>query len=534
MYSRGYVLTVGLLQALPFSHAIPAPQMGDYGENSGPVGGVDPPIPTVTAPAGSLYGSEDLLGGNAALPDVESESAVVENPEYVNGQSADRKLGLYLDFNSVNAPQPERGGYGATDPGPRTYYYERINPDVYAVPGTDSGDVAQAMWPMGLSHNRAGSEPGAGWARQQNQDVLPSATAMAGVDMRLGPNAYRELHWHTANEWSLMLKGCVRISTVNEDGATDVDDVCAGDVWFFPSGVPHSIQAFDEGCEFLLVFDDGAFSEDETFLLSEMMLRTPVSVLSKNFKADPSAFKNIPQDELYIFNGTPQPKEIDETQNLTSSAGSLDGTANSYTYHWSEQKPYETPGGSVKILDPTTFPIASNFAAALVVVQPGAMREIHWHTTSPEWNYFLQGSARITVFQAPEAARTFDFTAGGVGYIPQASSHYVENTGTEDVIFLEVLQATKFSDVSAAQWLALTPKQVVQDHLDLPEGFWENLPKEKEYIKQGPKNMTALATASLDDGDAPAATTSATASAVERSIKAGSVEENRREVTFFA
>ena len=275
-------------------------RMGDYGENSGPVGGVDPPIPTVTAPAGSLYGSEDLLGGNAALPDVESESAVVENPEYVNGQSADRKLGLYLDFNSVNAPQPERGGYGATDPGPRTYYYERINPDVYAVPGTDSGDVAQAMWPMGLSHNRAGSEPGAGWARQQNQDVLPSATAMAGVDMRLGPNAYRELHWHTANEWSLMLKGCVRISTVNEDGATDVDDVCAGDVWFFPSGVPHSIQAFDEGCEFLLVFDDGAFSEDETFLLSEMMLRTPVSVLSKNFKADPSAFKNIPQDELYV------------------------------------------------------------------------------------------------------------------------------------------------------------------------------------------------------------------------------------------
>jgi len=512
--------------------------MGDYGENSGSVGGVDPPIPTVTAPSGSLYGSEDLLGGNAPLPDVESESAVVPDPEYVTGQSADRKLGLYLDFNSVDAPQPERGGFGTTDPGPRTYAYEKLNPDVYAIPGTDKGDVEQAMWPLGLSHNRAGSEPGAGWARQQNQDVLPSATAMAGVDMRLGPNAYRELHWHTANEWSLMLKGCVRVSTVNEDGATMVDDVCAGDVWFFPAGVPHSIQAFDEGCEFLLVFDDGAFSEDETFLLSEMMLRSPVSVLAKNFKADPSAFDNIPQDELYIFNGTPQPKEIDETQNLTSSAGSLDGTVNSYTYHWSNQAPYETPGGSVKILDPTTFPIASNFAAALVVVQPGAMREIHWHTTSPEWNYFLQGSARITVFKAPEAARTFDFTAGGVGYIPQAASHYVENTGTEDVIFLEVLQADKFSDVSAAQWLALTPKQVVQDHLKLPEGFWENLPKEKEYIKQGPTNMTALATAVLDSGADAAATPSTTpseaAAVAARNVKDGAIEETKRKVTFFA
>lgn len=166
-----------------------------------------------------------------------------------------------------------------------------------------------------------------------------------------------------------------------------------------------------------------------------------------------------------------------------------------------------------------------------MVVQPGAMREIHWHTTSPEWNYFLQGSARITVFKAPEAARTFDFTAGGVGYIPQAASHYVENTGTEDVIFLEVLQAPKFSDVSAAQWLALTPKQVVEDHLDVPEGWWENLPKEKEYIKQGPLNMTELATASVGDAGTPSAASSA---APAPSVAARGVEENRREVTFFA
>lgn len=153
------------------------------------------------------------------------------------------------------------------------------------------------------------------------------------------------------------------------------------------------------------------------------------------------------------------------------------------------------------------------------------MREIHWHTTSPEWNYFLQGSARITVFQAPEAARTFDFTAGSVGYIPQAASHYVENTGDQDVIFLEVLQAPQFTDVSAAQWLALTPKQVVQDHLKVSDAFWNNLPKEKEYIKQGNTNMTALAAA--------AANTSSS-SKKARDLDNGAVEEKKREVTFFA
>ncbi|TQS33150.1 hypothetical protein Golomagni_06517, partial [Golovinomyces magnicellulatus] len=156
------------------------------------------------------------------------------------------------------------------------------------------------------------------------------------------------------------------------------------------------------------------------------------------------------------------------------------------------QKPFEVPGGSVKILDPTTFPIASMFSVALVTIQPGAMREIHWHTTSDEWDYFLQGSGRATIYSAPSSARTFDFTAGDVGYIPQADAHYVENTGTEDLIFLEVLQAHKFTDISAAQWLALTPKQTIVDHLHIPESVINAIPKEKSILKAGDANLTAV------------------------------------------
>jgi oxalate decarboxylase family bicupin protein len=106
--------------------------------------------------------------------------------------------------------------------------------------------------------------------RQQNTDQLPRATAMAGVDMRLGPNAYRELRWHTANEFSLMLKGSVKLAPVDENGQSFKDDISAGDVWFFPAGVLHSIQALEEDCEFLLIFDDGSSSEDATFLASEL------------------------------------------------------------------------------------------------------------------------------------------------------------------------------------------------------------------------------------------------------------------------
>ncbi|KAI0100734.1 Bicupin, oxalate decarboxylase/oxidase [Nemania sp. FL0031] len=494
MHIQKSLLASGLL---PLAYGLPKPQL-TYEENSGPVGGVDAPFPTFTATVGQLRGSTDLQGGIAARPPTSGgDSAIVADPELVNGQGADADLGLYLDFNSAtfpNGPQPIRGSLGSTDPGPRTYEYEKLNPDLYAPPGTDTGDVPNAMWPLGLSHNRPGTGNQSGWARQQNIEVLPAATAMAGVDMRLAPHAYRELHWHTSAEWALILKGSVRVAAIDEDGASFVDDVTAGDVWFFPAGIPHSLQALDEGCEFLLVFDDGAFSEDETFLATEMILRSPKEVWAKDLQTNVSALDDIPSDQKYIFNGTPAPANISE-QNITGSAGSLSGPTG-YTFHWSQQEFFNTTGGSVKILDPLTFPIAEMFSAALVVLEPGAMREVHWHTTSDEWSYFLQGSARITVFKAPSSSRTFDFTAGDVGYIPQAAGHYVENTGTDDVIFLEVLQAKKFADISASQWLALTPRQVVKDTLNLSDDVLDALPKDKTLIKPGNVNLTAIAAGS--------------------------------------
>ena len=108
---------------------------------------------------------------------------------------------------------------------------DRENPDLLARPGTDMGDVPNAKWPMGLSSPRSCVGKNSGWARQQNTDELPIAKAMVGVDMRLSPNAYREMHWHSANEWSYILNGTVRVSAVNQEGESYVDDLTAGDLW---------------------------------------------------------------------------------------------------------------------------------------------------------------------------------------------------------------------------------------------------------------------------------------------------------------
>lgn len=355
-------ITINLSLALPSSPQ-PYSWTGSFGDDE-------------SSEISPLRGHPSLLGVITKEVNPESSASVSSDKyELAPGQGASAELGIPFTFEDTTNPQPIRGDLGSTDPGPRTYSYDRLNPDTLAPPGSDSGDVEQAKWPMGLSHNRI--LPGhAGWSRQENVHNLPLATAMAGVDMKLAPWAYRELHWHKANEWGLILNGSVRLQTMNEDGQTFVDDLTEGDVWYFPSGIPHSLQGLDKGSEFMLVFDQGDFDDGGTSLASEMFLRNPKEVLSKNLQAPLTDFDDLPKDQLYIFNGTPAPKDIKE-QNVTGPGGFAAG-AESYTYHLSKQKPYETPGGSIKIIDPINFPIARNFSAALVTIKPGAMREIHW------------------------------------------------------------------------------------------------------------------------------------------------------------
>lgn len=75
----------------------------------------------------------------------------------------------------------------------------------------------------------------------------------------------------------------------------------------------------------------------------------------------------------------------------------------------------------------------------------------------------------MTVFASSGKARTFDYQAGDVGYVPLAMGHYVENTGEETLRYLEMFRSNRFADVSLAQWLALTPPELVQAHLNVDE-----------------------------------------------------------------
>src|SRR5438105_2279447 len=254
-----------------------------------------------------------------------------------------------------------------SDPGPANPGLDAQNPDSIWPPATDSKSLVQNFkYPFSFANKRAYQ---GGWSREVTVRELPVSKTLAGVNMRLTAGGVRELHWHTAGEWAIMLQGTARITSIDKDGKSFVADVKKYDLWFFPGGIPHSIQGLEpDGCEFMLVFDDGNFSESETVLLSDAMAHLPPDVLSKNFAVSQSALKHLPRQELFIFQ-TDVPGSLEADQK--AAARDLDKSPIDFAFRTMEMEPTKsTKSGDIRIVDSSKFKITTT-AMAMVTIHPG-------------------------------------------------------------------------------------------------------------------------------------------------------------------
>src|SRR5438094_8565102 len=136
-------------------------------------------------------------------------------------------------------------------------------------------------------------------AREATVEEFPISKGIAGVSMQLEPGGMRELHWHaTAAEWAFVLKGRVRTTVINPAGQTETNDFDPGDIWYFPRGHPHVLECLgNEPTQFVLIFDNGYFSEFGTFSITDWIGHAPKSLLAKNFGLEESAFDGFPNEE---------------------------------------------------------------------------------------------------------------------------------------------------------------------------------------------------------------------------------------------
>jgi oxalate decarboxylase len=322
-------------------------------------------------------------------------------------------------------------------------------------------------------------------AREATVDEFPVSKGIAGVSMGMEPGVMRELHWHaTAAEWAFVDRGRVRTTVLSPGGYRETNDFEPGDVWYFPRGHGHMLECLgDEPCHFVLIFDNGYFSEFGTFSISDWIGVTPKPLLAKNFGLPASTFDGFPQKEVYFAQGAPPPAKAADPL-----GGELHGPRTHRYRLFADQPRVDNKGGRIWVVDSQKFPMSKTITGAILDLEPGALRELHWHPNADEWQYVFEGKISVTLFGAKGRYRTEVLEQGDVGYIPQGYGHSIENVGDKKCRVLIGFNAGVYEEIDLSEWMAANPIDVLATNFGKPASLFEQFPRKDVFItdKGGP------------------------------------------------
>ncbi len=316
-----------------------------------------------------------------------------------------------------------------------------------------------------------------GTTKQVGTYNFPVSKGLAGVYMTLEPGALREMHWHAfAAEWAYVIEGRTRITLTNPEGKVQIADVDAGGLWYFPRGWGHSIEGIGPGtAKFLLVFNDGSFQEGSTFSITDWIAHTPVAWVSQNLGITPKQVQQLPKDQVYISRRPPAPGALADTRPRGQGIGTL---KQSHVFDLKAQPRKDSvDGSSLQLASAREFPASFNMTGAILHLEPGAMRSLHWHPNADEWQYVLSGSYDLSVFASEGQSSVSSLRKGDVGYVPMGYGHALRNTSASPTDVLVVFNAGNYESINLNDWLATNPTSVVANNLQIPVSLAEQLPK---------------------------------------------------------
>ena len=327
--------------------------------------------------------------------------------------------------------------------------------------------------------NQRGWVGEAGSAKEATAAEFPVSQSIAGVSMRLEPGAIRELHWHAlAAEWAYVLEGRCRTTVISPNGQAEVSEFERGDTWYFPRGHGHALQGLGPGvCHFILGFDNGHFSEFGTFSITDWIAHTSPHILARNLLLPESAFAQFPKKEVYIGPGKLPAKVLEDVRNLD-----LEPSQVQHKFRLDRLTPHVFDGGEERVVSSREFPIQTTLTAVRMDLKPGALREMHWHPHADEWQYYVKGGARVTIFGSHGRVRTEEFKAGQVAFIKQGYGHFIEQTGDEPTQLLILFNSGEYQEISLSAWLGANPASLLSDNFGISAEQIDRLPRKSAGI----------------------------------------------------
>src|SRR5450755_4260143 len=149
------------------------------------------------------------------------------------------------------------------------------------------------------------------------------------------------------------------------------------------------------------------------------------------------------------------------------------------------QKGWVGPAGSAKEATVAEFPVSQSIAGVSMRLQPGAIRELHWHALAAEWAYMITGRCRATVISPNGQSEISEFGPGDTWYFPRGHGHLLQGLGPGECHFLLGFDNGHFSEFgtfSITDWIARTPRNGLARNLNLPEAVFGQFPKKEVYI----------------------------------------------------
>jgi oxalate decarboxylase len=301
-----------------------------------------------------------------------------------------------------------------------------------------------------------------GWAREVTTRQLPIATGIAGAHLFVGPGAVREMHWHSSAEWAYILDGRCQVTVIDPDGPTEVSNMGAGDLWYFPAGHAHSIQTLGtEPCHAILAFNDGLYGEHGTFGLTDWVSRLDPAILGECLAQPASAFSGLPPAETYIIQGPVLRVDGPEAQMAQDLGPEL-----THRHRMMERGPVvNTPGGTLHVASSREFPRSKQMSGLMLRLQPGAAHAPHWHPNANEFVYVADGRIRLTLFATDKRLATAELSAGDCAYLPQNCGHTIENIGDRPCEIIGVTDNGDYIEATLTDWFARAPRHVLAANL---------------------------------------------------------------------
>ena len=320
---------------------------------------------------------------------------------------------------------------------------------------------------------------GNSFGKEATVKQLPISKGIAGVSMKLEPGAMRELHWHaTAAEWAFVIEGRVRTTVMDPQGNSETNEFEPGDIWYFPRGHGHMLECLGhEPCHFILIFDNGYFSEFGTFSITDWLGHTPKALLAKNFGLPESAFDGFPKSEVYFARGAIPPEKT--PRNLEQERT----PPNTHKFRMLAQEPHSVhKGGREWRVGADRFPISKTVTGVILDLEPGGLRELHWHPNADEWQYVIEGRVSVTMFGSHGRYRVETLAKGDVGYIPQGYGHSIENVGEERCRVLIGFNSGHYEAIDVSMWIAGNPVDVLATNFGKPASLFERFPRDRVFI----------------------------------------------------